>query len=68
MAILADLLKKAPQSIKDKYKIKVREKAIERVKQKISGFVVLIKMAKRISLNMIGMEIMYYYLVQKVMV
>ena len=68
MAILADLLKKAPQSIKDKYKTKVREKAIERVKQKISGFVVLIKMAKRISLNMIGMEIMYYYLVQKVMV
>ena len=68
MAILTDLLKKAPQSIKDKYKIKVREKAIERVKQKISGFVVLIKMAKRISLNMIGMEIMYYYLVQKVMV
>ena len=68
MAILADLLKKAPQSIKDKYKIKVREKAIERVKQKISGFVVLIKMAKRISLNMIGMEIMYYYLVQKVVV
>ena len=35
MAILADLLKKAPQSIKDKYKIKIREKAIERVKEKI---------------------------------
>ena len=35
MAILADLLKKAPQAIKDKYKIKIREKAVERVKEKI---------------------------------
>ena len=35
MAILTDLLKKAPQSIKDKYKIKIREKAVERVKEKI---------------------------------
>ena len=32
MGILDDLLKKAPQSVKDKYKIKIREKAIERVK------------------------------------
>ena len=35
MGILSDLLKKAPQSVKDKYKIKIREKAIERVKVKI---------------------------------
>tara|TARA_B100001079_G_C15996547_1_gene334192 strand:- start:229 stop:486 length:258 start_codon:yes stop_codon:yes gene_type:complete len=35
MGILEDLFKKAPQSIKDKYKIKIREKAIERVKAKI---------------------------------
>ena len=35
MAILTDLLKKAPQAIKDKYKIKIREKAVERVKEKI---------------------------------
>jgi len=35
MSILSDLLKKAPQSIKDKYKIKIREKAIERTKEKI---------------------------------
>ena len=35
MSILDDLLKKAPQSVKDKYKIKIREKAIERVKEKI---------------------------------
>ena len=35
MGILEDLFKKAPQSIKDKYKIKIREKAIERVKKKI---------------------------------
>ena len=35
MGILSDLLKKAPQSVKDKYKIKIREKAIERVKEKI---------------------------------
>jgi len=35
MGILDDLLKKAPQSVKDKYKIKIREKAIERVKEKI---------------------------------
>lgn len=33
MGTLTELLKKAPQSIKDKYKIKVREKAIERVKE-----------------------------------
>tara|TARA_R110000744_G_scaffold180468_1_gene299526 strand:- start:75 stop:332 length:258 start_codon:yes stop_codon:yes gene_type:complete len=35
MGILSNLLNKAPQSIKDKYKIKIREKAIERVKEKI---------------------------------
>ena len=35
MSVLDDLLKKAPQSVKDKYKIKIREKAIERVKEKI---------------------------------
>jgi len=35
MGILSDLLNKAPQSVKDKYKIKIREKAIERVKEKI---------------------------------
>jgi len=35
MGILSDLLKKAPQSVKDKYKMKIREKAIERVKEKI---------------------------------
>ena len=35
MSTLAELLKKAPQSVKDKYKIKIREKAIERVKEKI---------------------------------
>ena len=35
MGILADLLKKAPQSVKDKYKIKIREKATKRVKEKI---------------------------------
>ena len=35
MGVLEDLLKKAPQSVKDKYKIKIREKAIERVKEKI---------------------------------
>ena len=35
MSILSNLLEKAPQSIKDKYKIKIREKAIERVKEKI---------------------------------
>ena len=35
MSILSDLLNKAPQSVKDKYKIKIREKAIERVKEKI---------------------------------
>ena len=35
MSILDDLLKKAPQSVKDKYKIKIREKAIEKVKEKI---------------------------------
>jgi len=35
MPSLSDLLKKAPQAVKDKYKIKIREKAIERVKEKI---------------------------------
>jgi len=35
MSILSDLLAKAPQSVKDKYKIKIRDKAIERVKEKI---------------------------------
>ena len=35
MSVLSDLLNKAPQSVKDKYKIKIREKAIERVKEKI---------------------------------
>jgi len=35
MSSLSDLLKKAPQAVKDKYKIKIREKAIERVKEKI---------------------------------
>ena len=35
MGILSDLLEKAPQSVKDKYKIKIREKAIVRVKEKI---------------------------------
>ena len=35
IGVLDDLLKKAPQSVKDKYKIKIREKAIERVKEKI---------------------------------
>ena len=35
MGILDDLLKKAPQSVKDKYKIKIKEKAIERVKEKL---------------------------------
>ena len=35
MSTLSDLLNKAPQSIKDKYKIKIREKAIERTKEKI---------------------------------
>ena len=35
MSVLSDLLNKAPQSVKDKYKIKIRDKAIERVKEKI---------------------------------
>ena len=35
MSMLSDLLAKSPQSVKDKYKIKIREKAIERVKEKI---------------------------------
>jgi hypothetical protein len=35
MPSLSDLIKKAPQAVKDKYKIKIREKAIERVKEKI---------------------------------
>lgn len=33
--MLGKLLEKAPQSVKDKYKMKIREKAIERVKEKI---------------------------------
>ena len=43
MSMFAELLKKAPQSVKDKYKIKIREKAIERVKEKI------IKLNKKIE-------------------
>ena len=35
MSVLSSLLEKAPQSVKDKYKIKIREKAIERVKEKM---------------------------------
>lgn len=35
MSVLSDLLNKAPQSVKDKYKMKIREKAIEKVKEKI---------------------------------
>ena len=35
MSVLSDLLNKAPQSVNDKYKIKIREKAIARVKEKI---------------------------------
>ena len=35
MGVLDDLLKKAPQSVKDKYKIKIKEKAIERDKEKL---------------------------------
>lgn len=35
MPSLSELLKKAPQAVKDKYNIQVREKAIERVKKKI---------------------------------
>ena len=35
MSILSDLLAKAPQPVKDKYTIKIRDKAIERVKEKI---------------------------------
>jgi len=33
--MLSNLLEKAPQSVKDKYKMKIREKAIERAKEKI---------------------------------
>ena len=33
--MLSDLLNKAPQSVKDKYKMKIRDKAIEKVKEKI---------------------------------
>ncbi len=33
--MLGKLLEKAPHSVKDKYKMKIREKAIERVKEKI---------------------------------
>ena len=35
MSTLSDLLNKAPQSVKDKYKMKIREKAIEKVKENI---------------------------------
>ncbi len=35
MSLLSDLLSKAPQSVKDKYKMKIREKAIEKVKENI---------------------------------
>ena len=35
MSMLSDLLSKAPQSVKDKYKMKIREKAIEKVKENI---------------------------------
>lgn len=35
MSVLQKLLDKAPQSIKDKYKIKIREKAIEKVKENL---------------------------------
>jgi len=35
MSKLTDLLNKAPQSVKDKYKMKIREKAIEKVKENI---------------------------------
>ena len=43
MGVLDELLKKAPQYGKDKYKIKIREKAIEKVKEKI------IKLNKKIE-------------------
>ena len=43
MGVLDELLKKAPQSVKDKYSIKIREKAIEKVKEKI------IKLNKKIE-------------------
>jgi hypothetical protein len=33
--MLTELLKKAPHSVKDKYKMNIREKEIERVKEKI---------------------------------
>ena len=35
MSVLTDVLSKAPQSVKDKYKIKIREKAIEKVKENL---------------------------------
>ena len=35
MSVLTDLLSKAPRSVKDKYKIKIREKAIEKVKENL---------------------------------
>tara|TARA_Y100001936_G_C16021669_1_gene639871 strand:- start:1126 stop:1383 length:258 start_codon:yes stop_codon:yes gene_type:complete len=35
MSVLTDLLSKAPPSVKDKYKIKIREKAIEKVKENL---------------------------------
>lgn len=35
MSMLSDLLNKAPQSVKDKYKMKIRDKAIEKIKEKI---------------------------------
>ncbi|MEL0308392.1 MAG: hypothetical protein VW961_03305 [Flavobacteriaceae bacterium] len=33
--MLEKLLEKAPQSVKDKYKMKIREKAIEKVKESL---------------------------------
>ena len=35
MGVLDKLWEKAPQSVRDKYKIKIKEKAIERVKEKL---------------------------------
>lgn len=64
MDILNDLLKKAPQSIKNKYKIKIREKAIESVKEIGSffkdGFVVINLFAEK-DVNLILCELEKYY-------
>ena len=43
MSRLSELLKKAPQSIKDRYNSKIRDNAIQEVKKKI------IKLNKKIS-------------------